>query len=215
MCDQHAPTPTTPAKPKPTPPRIYTCAEWGAVKPRHGSDVNEPVGIVIHHTAGANRVVPTDPAKDKAQCFQIARAIQKEHMGREERIADSLQHFTLFRSGLICEGRRGSLAAAIAGDILAGGHTGNKRTNAVQWGIECEGRYDGSARMPERQWLALVELCAWLTYWGNVQSAAITGHKQHSSTACPGHLMDRLPELRTAVKARKIELISELGELKR
>jgi hypothetical protein len=200
---------------KPTPPRIYSCQEWGAVKPRHGSAVNEPVGIVIHHTAGANRVVPTDAAKDKAACFALARSFQHDHMLRDHRIADSLQHFTVFRGGLICEGRRGSLATAIAGDIIAGGHTGDPKTNAVQWGIECEGRYDQADRMTERQWLSLVELCAWLSFWGGFQSASITGHQEHSSTACPGLLMKRLPALRLAVKKRKVEIISELGELKR
>jgi hypothetical protein len=186
--------------------RIFTCQEWGAAPKDTSRLARTPAqGIVIHHTTTPD--VPPLPgsAAEQQRCFRLARGIQSAHLGRGWK--DTGQNFTCTRSGLLLEGRHGSLAAAQQGRVVQGSHAGNKQANRERWGIENEGLYT-SQLPPAALWNALVELCAWLCLWGDVDSQAIHGHREYKSTQCPGDaFFARLGDLRAAVHTRKLELM--------
>src|SRR5207237_7241671 len=60
--------------------------------------------------------------------------------------------------------------------------------------------------MTAEQWGALVELCAWLAFWGRFDSENIQPHSHFRPTQCPGLLRDHLDELRAAVHYRKSQI---------
>jgi hypothetical protein len=145
-----------------------------------------------------------DEEAERAAAFKVARSCQKDHLGRGW--VDTGQHFTISRGGLILEGRRGTYDAARAGKVVWGAHATLAKYNRSYFGIETEGTYHLAFDMPDAQWQALVELCAWLAAWGGIDPKNIIGHKEIKATACPGLLSDRLPELRQLVLARVEEL---------
>lgn len=186
------------------PPRIYTCSEWGA-RPAGLQPSRPSAGIVIHHTALPNRSPEPNPAKERDAAYMLARRIQAAHIDGNGWV-DSGQHFTISRGGVILEGRRGSLAAAKIGKVIRGAHVGVAEINATWWGIELEGTYHQVYAVTEAQWKAMVDLCAWLSFWGKTQSSSIKGHQEFKPTSCPGLVMQHLSELRTQVRTRKLEI---------
>lgn len=188
---------------------LVSCAEWGARPVDNTSLRKRPAaGVVLHHTAGANTAPFSDVAgAEEARCFDLARSIQRAHLRRGWR--DSGHHFLISRSGRILEGRHGSIAAARAGRVIHGAHAGNNAANRTMWGLETEGTYTHELP-PPAQWDAMVELCAWLCLWGEVQSRELHGHRIYRATQCPGDLLfARLPELRRAVHDRKTVLMED------
>jgi hypothetical protein len=185
---------------------IFACQEWGATPKDTSRLGRSPArGIVIHHTAGPNVRPLSNVGVEKQRCFRLGREIQRSHLARGW--LDTGQHFTCTRSGLLLEGRHGSLAAARHGLVVQGSHAGDKQANRVQWGIENEGLYT-SELPPAALWNSLVELCAWLCFWGRVDSQEIHGHREYRATQCPGdRLSARLDALRAAVHQRKLELM--------
>ena len=189
--------------------KIMPCAEWDArpinnlVLPRTHAQ-----GIVIHHTATPN-VRPVWPATLEVwRCRRLARAIQRDHIqGNGWR--DSGHHFLVTRSGHVLEGRNGSFLAAQRGVVIQGAHAGDANVNKDHWGIEMEGTY--TSKLPSsRQLAALVDLCAHLCLWGDVQSAQIYGHRKYRPTECPGErLFDYLPILQWRVHERKAQLMGD------
>lgn len=181
---------------------------WGA-KPVDNSRLDRcpAAGITIHHTAGLN-VRPLWPAPlERIRCIRLARAIQRDHIKRGW--ADSGHHFLVTRSGIVLEGRQGTLVAAKAGCVIQGAHAGVTQVNRTRFGIEVEGLYT-TGPIPEKQFVALAELCAHLAYWGEFQSQEIDGHRDHKATECPGEFLYRmLPTLRSLVHHRKVELMHE------
>jgi hypothetical protein len=186
--------------------KIFTCQEWDAL-PKDTNHLSRSAarGIVIHHTTSPNVAPRTGAGDEQQRCFRLARQIQQSHLDRGW--MDTGQHFTCTRSGLLLEGRHGSLAAAQKGRVVRGSHAGNNEANIFRWGIENEGLYV-SELPPAALWQSLVELCSWLCLWGKVDSQEIHGHREYKSTQCPGDtFFGRLDELRTAVHARKSELM--------
>ena len=185
---------------------IIRCGEWGAV-PVDTSKLarTRALGIVIHHTASLNLDPLEDPAVERDRVFRLARSIQQAH--QKWRWIDSGQHFTIGRSGIILEGRHGSLAAAKAGKVIRAAHAGEEHANAELYGIECEGLYQ-TEPVPEALWKSLVELCSWLSFWGRFQSQKIHPHRRFRATICPGDvLVGRIEELRSRVHDRKFWII--------
>jgi hypothetical protein len=187
--------------------RVYTTQEWGATPVATRFSRHAAEGIVIHNTESANRPAYEGEQEEQA-AFRVARAIQKYHretMGW----ADTGQHFTVSRGGLILEGRHGTLRAAKSGLVVRGAHAGRRagRQNAQWFGIEVEGKNLPEYAVTEAQWNALVELCAWLSFWGEFQSSQIEPHNRFSDTDCPGKLADHLDRLRKAVHMRKRQLM--------
>jgi hypothetical protein len=157
------------------------------------------------------RPAPWEPAsrgsaRRESAAFSLARRIQADHIDHNH-WSDSGQHFTVSRGGVILEGRHTSYAAALKGQVPRGAHAGNTKINATMFGIEDEGTFRSRGDIPSALWLALVDLCAHLAWWGNFDTVKIYPHKLYRPTACPGFLEDMLPDLRRAAHARKLELI--------
>ncbi|MGA9770530.1 MAG: peptidoglycan recognition family protein [Blastocatellia bacterium] len=194
--------------------KIYSTGEWGASPPRSSSFARQSAqGIIVHNTENANRP-PLSGEAEKQAAFRIARSIQHDHMSRIENgvhWADTGQNFTVSRGGIIMEGRHGSLSAAQAGQVVRGAHANSATYNRTWFGIELEGYYVTQYAMTDQQWEALAELCAWLAFWGDFDARQVKGHRQVSSTDCPGLVMDHLDELMRRVAVRKAEIIQEHG----
>lgn len=188
--------------------RVYQVSEW------QGLDVENDkltrrhaAGILIHHTATANRVLPA-PRKELAAASALARGIQRDHMNRNG-WRDSGHHFLISRGGRILEGRNETLAAARNGWVILGAHSGNVAINGTWWGIEVEGSY-GEENPPTPAWEALIELCARLCHWGGVQTSNILGHRAVRATECPGDMLyAMLPLLRARAHERKQVLVDQ------
>lgn len=191
---------------KPSEPRIYKVAEW---KGRHISrpfPLSKAAGIVIHHAVFPNRP-PLAGDRELAKAFQCAQTIQRQHID-DNGWADSGQHFTVSRGGIILEARSGSADAARAGQIPKGAHASVDTINRTYFGIELEGTYHIEDVVTEAQWTALAQLCAWLAWKGNFDTANIHPHCRYKSTLCPGKVQARLPDLRKRAHDGKLEYLN-------
>jgi hypothetical protein len=185
-------------------PRVFTTAEWGARSVNSTFPKRAAQGIVLHHTVLPNRA-PKAGNAEKETAFGIARQIQADHLNRG--FADTGQHFTVSRGGLIMEGRHGALDAAKAGKVVRGAHAGVNEQNQTWFGIELEGTYHIEFLMTPQQRQALIELCGWLAFKGDFDTQQIEGHRHFKpTTQCPGLVMQHLGEFREAAHNRKLEL---------
>ena len=191
------------------PPRIYTCAEWGAKPVTQKFPTRPALGICTHHTASPNHIPHWDAERERARCFALARAIQREHQTRKPPYADSGYHFFVTLSGLILEGRHGTLAAARRGRCVRGAHAGTNLANAQYFGVAWEGRNDTHFMVTPTQWAAGVELCAWLAFWGKFDTAENHPHRLFRPTVCPGLLADHLDDLRREAHGLKVKLLAQ------
>lgn len=191
-------------------PKIFTTAEWGARNVSSNFSTKPARGIVVHNTQSPNRAPKTGNAEQQA-AFALARSIQNLHMD-DNHWSDTGQHFTISRGGLLMEGRHGSLTAARSGKVVKGAHACGVGLYNTQWfGIEIEGDNLPTDQVTQQQFDALVELCAWLCFWGGVDSAKIIPHKEvkEGCTDCPRKFADRVPTLRDAVHNRKLDLLMD------
>jgi hypothetical protein len=187
---------------------IIPVGAWGGVRVDNSRLTKRTAqGIVIHHTADANRPPFVDALEEDRYAKDRARQIQKFHMGSARGWRDSGHHFLVSKGGVILEGRNGTLAAAEKGLVLRGSHAGDNEANQRRWGIETEGTFILEEPHP-LQWGALVQLCAWLSFVGKTQSSQIEGHRHYKATACPGDALFRaLPRLRHDVREAKLKLM--------
>ena len=189
-------------------PKIISAEEWGAA-PAHMSHFAErtAAGIVVHNTESANRELASGDAEFQLAAA-LARSIQKSHFARG--FADTGQHFTVSRGGLILEGRHGAALAARAGRAVEGAHaqSADGSYNRTWFGIEIEGDNRASDQVTDPQYAAVVELCAWLMKWTGVPELPITPHLQvlPGHTDCPGKFADRVAQLRADVAKRRQSL---------
>ncbi|MGH8791272.1 MAG: peptidoglycan recognition protein family protein [Stackebrandtia sp.] len=184
------PVPALAAVPEP---EIHSTASWGARPPTRNEILNyRPTYIVIHHTATSNDVPTTIE-----RAYDLARGIQNYHM--DQGWGDSGQQFTTSRGGFILEGRHNSLDTLREGTrFVRGIHAGNSDANANSIGIENEGTYTSGS---PPQWEAMVHLCAYLCTQYGIPATQLFGHRQYSSTSCPGDgLYGMLPQLRQDVQ---------------
>ncbi|MFJ5559948.1 peptidoglycan recognition family protein [Streptomyces sp. NPDC093250] len=179
-------------------PDIDGTAAWGARSPRGTISVlrYRPSRIVIHHTVSTNS---TDFSR--AQAHAHAHWVQDLHLDKNGWV-DTGYHFLVSRGGWITEGRHGSLQTLTGGTtFVLGSHTSGQNDQAI--GIACEGAYHAGAVPPDAQWEVLVTLCAYTCAQYGIPSARIYGHKDYSSTLCPGVYHDMLPRLRDEVAAAR------------
>jgi hypothetical protein len=187
---------------------VITREEWGAKPAIRVFPKSAALGCVIHHWASmvGGKPYNRDPypyAKEVEYAKRAQRDMQYAHM-HSNGWSDIGQHFTVTKGGIILEARTGSYEAAKQGLVVRGAHAGNNDGNKFWWGIECEGHYLYSSDVPEPQWNSIILLVAHLLDWGNLPSDSIKGHKDFTSTACPGHLYDLIPKMMTDVeKLRK------------
>src|SRR5690606_14658470 len=131
--------------------------------------------------------------------YQLSRAIQNWHMDNNGWI-DAGQHFTISRGGHIMEARHRSLPTLQNGNqFVHGAHAGSQNNQSI--GIENEGTYT-SVGPPAALWNWLVNQCAYICKQYGISASQIFGHRDFSSTACPGNVLySRLPQLRAEVAA--------------
>lgn len=186
-------------------PKIYTTNEWGARPTAKQFVKGAAKGVVIHNTENPNRVPSTGAAEEQI-AFNICRGIQIHQMDNNG-WSDTGQNFTVSRGGLILEGRTGSLAAAHLGKVVQGAHaSGVSEYNNKWFGIELEGFYVQEYAVNDFQWDGLVEICAWLSFWGKLDPLNdIIGHMDvlAGHTNCPGLVEQHLPSLRAQASDRK------------
>ena len=172
-------------------PSIYTRAEWEARPPEVPATVLDqaPDHIVVHHTASPNS---TDYSLDHA--LALSRSIQDFHMDTNG-WDDTGQQLTISRGGHLMEGRNRTLEAVRTETHVVGAHTLGENDHTI--GIENEGTYM-TAEPTGALWRKLVRTCAWLCDVYDLDPhAAIVGHRDYNSTACPGDVLYALlPRLR-------------------
>jgi N-acetylmuramoyl-L-alanine amidase len=177
--------------------RIYATGEWGAAQPRGRIQlVGRPVRILIHHTAGHHPELAAIPSVESfAEACAYARSIQLSHFGRGW--LDSGQNFTVFRNGLVFEGRHGSIAAIARGRMVESAHCPGEND---QPGIEHE--HQVGEPLTPAQAAASVALQAWICrHTGIRPSSGIHGHREYYATDCPDTIEQLLPQLRLQVAA--------------
>jgi hypothetical protein len=172
--------------------KIITAEEWGAVPPRQAvTRVGRPSKIIFHHTdgiAGGNTL---------ADAKIFARGIQKDHMHRSPPFIDSGHNFLVMRSGLILEGRHGSLAAITEGVMVNSAHAPGANHDP---GIEHE--HKGDMVMTPAQRAASLDLHEFICRKTQIKAGNVFPHKQFTATDCPGKLGASLPQFREDLSKR-------------
>jgi hypothetical protein len=179
-----------------TPPRhglhIVTAEEWGAVAPTRAIPrVGRPSKIIFHHTDGHA------PGPTLADAKAYARSIQHDHMHRSPAFIDSGHNFLVTRSGLILEGRHGSLKAIEDGVMVNSAHAPGANHDP---GIEHE--HKGSEQMTPAQRAASLDLHEFICRKTGIHPDQVLPHKMFTGTECPGALLPGLPQFRSDLKAR-------------
>lgn len=173
------PAPTESAPPETTPPEVASApaglpsfirprTAWKAAPPVHSYVPQTPKGISFHHSGAAWTGKPGPE--------QYLRNIQAFHTGSQREWEDIAYHFLIDLDGAVWEGRpptaRGnpSIYYDPAGLVL----------------ISYLGDF-GSQELTEPQLAAGVQTAAWVIgQYGISPTAALTGHRDHAPTSCPG-----------------------------
>ncbi|MDN5745330.1 MAG: FG-GAP-like repeat-containing protein, partial [Nocardioidaceae bacterium] len=184
-------------------PKIYSRAQWGAnekIRDKGSLHYGTISGGFVHHTVNANNY-------SRAQVPGIIRGIYSYHV-KTRGWSDIGYNFLVDRFGRIWEGRAGGVARPVVG-----AHT--KGYNDDSFAMSAIGNFDitkpGSAVIK-----AYAALFAWKLALHGIGAAdpsvrisgrrfaAINGHRDAGSTACPGkYLYARIPDIRRlAAKAQ-------------
>ena len=177
-------------------PGIYSRAQWGADESlRRGfSGYGEVTGSFVHHTVNANDY-------SAAEVPSILRAIYAYHVqGRGW--SDIGYNFLVDRFGRVWEGRWGGIGRPVIGAHTLG-------YNEEAFAVSAIGNFE-SVRPSRAMLAAYARVLAWKLSLHGVEPgarvridgdgfAAINGHRDAASTACPGrYLYARLASIRTA-----------------
>lgn len=178
-------------------PPIITCPQWGA-KPARGKIglAGRPDKIVEHHTAG--HAAPAGHALNDQRTIAIeyARALQHLHQDVNGWI-DSGHSFLVMRSGLILQGRWGTVTAIEHGRMVVSAHCPGQND---QPGIEHE--HAGGETMTPLQYTSTVWLQAWICDRCAIRPTELYPHRRYYATACPANLVDVIPRLRVDVASK-------------
>jgi hypothetical protein len=168
--------------------RIYTCEEWGA-KPAKAkpATAGRPDKAIFHHTFSH----ASGPSLQDA--FEFARTIQSYHMNHNG-WNDTGNNFTITRSGIILEGRHGSIEAVHNGRMIVSAHCPGQND---QPGVEHE--HKGPELMTKEQYAASVWLFAWICRHTLMRPTEIYPHSQYYATSCPAELKPSIKQLRLDV----------------
>ena len=191
------------------PPHLITREEWGA-RPYRGEPTPQPYYEyeTFHHTAGYG-------AETYEEAVQSLQAIQRLH--QDIRGWDDIgYHFVLDKSGRVYQGRpfADNTPWSEGPPLVIGAHVGGHNTGNI--GIAVLGCYhppEGTYCQDELSPAALdslVLLMAFLADTYGIESIHIKGHRDWSSTACPGDNNYRLlPEIRN-----RVQRVLETGTVK-
>ena len=198
------------------PPRLITRAQWGAQPFRLGSPVPLASGayefMTMHHAAGYS-------AETEEQGKAQMRAMQKLHQD-DRGWSDIGYQFAIDRGGRLYQGRPfmdNSTTLEQVPVLARGAHVGEQNTGNI--GVVIMGCYhppEGSncaQQMTPAAYETYKVLFAFLSERYGVAPSLIRGHRDFSSTACPGdNNYVLLPQLRVHV-ANLLEFGNEpLGE---
>jgi N-acetylmuramoyl-L-alanine amidase len=150
---------------------------------------HRPIGIIIHHTAvKQNPRIPVERKMQGLQAFS-QRPGQVTKTLRKPAWPDVPYHFYVAVSGRIAEGR----------DARFAGDTNTNYDPAGYLQVVVEGEF-GKDTPSAEQLASLRKLLATLMVGWNLPIKALTTHKDHASTDCPGrNFMTAWPQLRANV----------------
>lgn len=178
-------------------PPIITCPEWGARPPKHKPTLTgRPVRSIFHHTDGHAHPGGAQATDGRTDAVLYARALQADMMDRRG-WSDSGHTFLVMRSGLILQGRWGSITAIEHGRMVVSAHCPGQND---QPGIEHE--HAGAEGLTTLQETASVWLHAWIFDRCKIRPTDIYPHGHFYPTACPGSLNDQLLAFRLKVAGK-------------
>lgn len=173
--------------PVPTPP-IVTCPQWGAKKPRKKPRVVRCADhALLHHTAGHVHHTPSSSGSGLGYAVAYARALQRYHM-EANGWNDSGHSFLITRTGIILQGRWGTVSAIQHGRMVESAHCPSHNDAP---GVEFE-HVSGEDPTPE-QVAAGVRLYAWIFDRCGIRATRLYGHRDFYATACPDNLYQLIP----------------------
>lgn len=184
-------------------PPVHSRASWGALTPSCSSSYCSVTHIAIHHSASTSDYASTSLATCKAN----VKAIQQYHMFTNG-WCDIGYNYLVCKHGDLFEGRAG-------GDDVKGAHDS---CNCGSMGV-CSMGYHHTPynnAVTSATLASLAELGAWKCAQKNINplgsayyaacgstEATIYGHRDVSSTACPGDLLyAQLPGLKNSIQAK-------------
>lgn len=177
-------------------PKIVTCAQWHANPPtRRPRLAPRPARIVVHHTAGHGPAVVPGHGGVTEQAVAYARALQHLHQ-QVNGWDDSGHNFLVMRSGIILQGRWGTVTAVEHGRMVVSAHCPGQNG---QPGVEHEN--EGAEALTAEQHAATVHLQAWIADRCSISPTEIYGHNVFYATACPGAIAGAVPRIRADVAA--------------
>lgn len=178
-------------------PPIIVCKTWGAAPGKaRPTVVGRPDKIIIHHTDGHSTPSPSVNSPLTSSASAYARMLQSDMQNRRG-WDDSGHNFLVMRSGLILQGRWGTVAAIERGRMVMSAHCIGQNQNP---GIEHE-HVVGESLTPE-QGLSTVWLMAWICDRTGISPTALYGHDVFYPTACPSNLGSMILQLRMQVAAK-------------
>jgi hypothetical protein len=167
---------------------------WGAKAPISEMKPQRITGIILHHT-GTQRN-PAVRLEDKMRGLQSFSQRPGRVSATYSKPAwpDVPYHFYVDAGGRIAEGR----------DIIFAGDTNTKYDTSGYIQIVIEGDFEKESPDPA-QLVALRELLVWLLVSWKIPNDAISTHKDHAPTDCPGkNFLTLLPAvLAEVVQARR------------
>jgi hypothetical protein len=184
-------------------PSVYTRASWGADPPQCSAGYCTTTHVAMHHTASASEYGSTS----WSECANNVQAIQAYHMYTRG-WCDIGYNYLICPHGDIFEGRGG-------GDDVVGAHDS---ANCGSMGVAFMGYFHSPHHQSLTQAMqnAFVDLAAWKCDQQNIDPLGsawyagyganmntIYGHRDVSSTACPGDLAyANLPQLRVQIEQK-------------
>lgn len=153
-------------------PEVIPRSSWGAKPPRRNHTYRSTTRYIVwHHTVSPGCGILPHDQEIKAQ-----RTMQAYHTSSKFGAIDIAQHYTVYQSGRIYEGRPHN---------VVGAHAGTSHANAISIGIEHQGNFN-LCRPTAQQLDASVRLIAWLCTVYSLSESAIRPHSDFVATSCPG-----------------------------
>ena len=174
-------------------PRIISRAQWGANESWRSGTPSRARNVhmgVVHHTATSNSY------SSAAAVMQSMYRYHTQSLGW----SDLGYNIVIDRAGNVYEGRAGGLESGVIGAHARGFNTGS-------FGVSIIGNYE-HANPTVASVNALERVIAWqsrvygvnpngtTTAMGGGSRPTIVGHRQVGQTACPGRIMNYLPQIR-------------------